>query len=371
MDDVRGNPSLFEQVHKDVTRRCPQESAHDLQAAPRSPHTTPRAHHRQRHAGSWDIIPTAATHVAQPSSPDQAAETATAPQHVKAWDVRVAWRDAELFHMSRREGRLVCALAFSHWQNRVMLEGAKSLRLKRFSHRKRHSQYKSHLLSWWAAVLLNRPSPISDDYDSAEDSANKQTVVAWPQVAERVDMTAMQNMGSARKGADAWQHQAQAIEDSACCGHLAEHINQLKKKLADATDKTSKLDHAESVMVHAIPTLAHCASSEATECPITTVRKAAQEHAEILKADFAVFSQRAIVPEQRTRRAESEVAILKIKERARQRQEDIGRGKESTATTGNVRARQENDDELTSVHEAHELRRTLKDAGLTKMHKCQ
>ena len=106
MDDVRGNPSLFEQVHKDVTRRCPQESAHDLQAAPRSPHTTPRAHHRQRHAGSWDIIPTAATHVAQPSSPDQAAETATAPQHVKAWDVRVAWRDAELFHMSRREGRL-------------------------------------------------------------------------------------------------------------------------------------------------------------------------------------------------------------------------------------------------------------------------
>ena len=74
----------------------------------------------------------------------------------KSLEVRIAWRDAELFHTSKREQRFHCSLLLLCWRQAVSKRDALELALARFARRRAISDRKEHLLAWWATVLLDR-----------------------------------------------------------------------------------------------------------------------------------------------------------------------------------------------------------------------
>ena len=74
----------------------------------------------------------------------------------KSLEVRIAWRDAELFHTSKREQQWHKALLLLCWRQAVCKRDAHELALARFARRRAISGRKEHLLAWWATVLLDR-----------------------------------------------------------------------------------------------------------------------------------------------------------------------------------------------------------------------
>ena len=89
-------------------------------------------------------------------SDDRKVAVSSCARRRNSFEVRIAWRDAELFHTSKREQRFHCSLLLLCWRQAVSKRDALELALARFARRRAISDRKEHLLAWWATVLLDR-----------------------------------------------------------------------------------------------------------------------------------------------------------------------------------------------------------------------
>ena len=148
-------------------------------------------------------------------------------------DVRIAWRDAELFYASRREQRWLCSLSISSWRSQVAQRGVRTLSISRFMERKRQSDGRMALLAWWTSALLtfkqaDRGDPVNTPGESTVDAG-------W-QVFESPGHVPQEGRGLAMQVVVLEQELAAAIKRSeeaeANCAQLAlnecAHLEKLK-----------------------------------------------------------------------------------------------------------------------------------------------
>jgi len=126
----------------------------------------------------------------------------------QGWDIRIAWRDAALFHVIRREQRWICALSISCWRTWTCRMRSLNLGLSRFVQRTRHSHARSNLLAWWAKVLLRdkslRISPVSQtSYCNNEETISCEDDFCTPSESPR-----SQGSGSKSQTCPASSHMA-------------------------------------------------------------------------------------------------------------------------------------------------------------------
>ena len=151
-----------------------------------------------------------------------------------ALDVRIAWRDAELFHASRREQRWLCALSILSWRSQVSQRGVRALRITRFMQRKRQSDCRMTLLTWWTSALLTLKVDGGDS--GVVKTPDESTVDAGWQVFETPGHLPQGGQGLAMQVVALQQELAAAIKRSevaeANCAQLAlnecAHLEQLK-----------------------------------------------------------------------------------------------------------------------------------------------
>jgi hypothetical protein len=138
----------------------------------------------------------------------------------KEMDVRVAWRDAELFRLSKREQRWTCALFMLCWRILTAQWTSQNLAVARFQRRKRQTDCKAHLVSWWAVVLLRQRSFASSSVGGASECSEEDAATEC-----------CSTNGSAKHQASAAEHAANGQEAENASPEVANALEQQAEDL--------------------------------------------------------------------------------------------------------------------------------------------
>jgi hypothetical protein len=133
----------------------------------------------------------------------------------KEMDVRVAWRDAELFRLSKREQRWTCALFMLCWRMRTAQLTSQNLAVARFQRRKRQTDCKAHLVSWWAVVLLRQRSFASSSLGGASDCSEEEDAACSTNGSARHQANAAEHAANGHEAQNASPEAANALEQQA------------------------------------------------------------------------------------------------------------------------------------------------------------
>lgn len=154
----------------------------------------------------------------QPASPTSSTDVPRRTER-RDMDVRIAWRDAELFRLSKREQQWKCALVMLCWRMQAAQLAARNLAVFRFLQRRRQAGCKAHLLAWWAVVLLQqRPFP-SSPLGGASDGSGEEDAAASCNANGKAKLRALQ-----RQSSDTLAGRANAAEPAYPHGQAAEGV---------------------------------------------------------------------------------------------------------------------------------------------------
>ena len=134
----------------------------------------------------------------------------------KEMDVRVAWRDAELFRLSKREQRWTCALFMLCWRMQTAQLTSQNLAVVRFQRRKRQTDCKAHLVSWWAVVLLRQRSfAASSSVGGASDCSEEEDPACSTNGGAKHPANAAEHAANGQEAQNASPEAANALEQQA------------------------------------------------------------------------------------------------------------------------------------------------------------